>query len=168
MNMICVLIIYTPTSKPNNVCLILTHLFKETKVGKLNFTSVCRLYIPPSSLLPPPSSLLPPPSSSLLPPSSSLIPPPSSLLTPHSSLLTPHSSLLLEAIARKTHLSPASCDCCLLHATATVAANDDDHDLESSRALRVGAKDADNRHDDIGGTCSSSTQDDADCRDCFG
>ena len=138
--MICVLIIYTPTSKPNNVCLILTHLFKETKVGKLNFTSVCRLYIPPSSLLPPHSSLLPPPSS----------------------------SLLLEAIARKTHLSPASCDCCLLHATATVAANDDDHDLESSRALRVGAKDADNRHDDIGGTCSSSTQDDADCRDCFG
>ena len=93
--MICVLIIYTPTSKPNNVCLILTHLFKETKVGKLNFTSVCRLYIPPSSLLPPPSSLLPPPSSLLFPPPSFLLPHPSSLLTPHSSLLTTHSSLLL-------------------------------------------------------------------------
>ena len=105
---------------------------QETKVGQLNFTSVCRLYS----------------SSSLLPPLSL--------------------SLLLEAIAQKTHLSPASCYCCLLHATATVAANDYDQDSESSRALRVGAKNADNNeYGNIGMTRSSSTQDDVDCRDCF-
>ena len=97
--MICVLIIYTPTSKPNNVCLILTHLFKETKVGKLNFTSVCRLYIPPSSLLPPlPSSLLPPPSS--------LLPPHSSLLTPHYSLLTTPPSSSRPLHGRRTSPPP--------------------------------------------------------------